>query len=184
MNFNIGYIRRGERDPISTGDSAIDNFFNNMTLSNSVIYGGSFELNAGPYTKLILGLKGSYHLVNISMPDTAFGFFGVRFITPVGVTFDFSGDYLINDVNFLPDYVVTGGVPQTYTNTSGKWRFNFGFTTTSALIQKKAKPKPKPKPEPMFCLLALDMKLTRNELLSWPSYKQLCKPKLIYFSND
>jgi len=163
FTLDIGYIRRGERNPLNSGDSTIDNFFNdNRSQSNSAIYGGAFELNAGPYTKLTLGLKGSYHLLDKNLPDTAFGFFGVRFITPVGVTFDFSGDYLINDVNFLPDYRVVNGTPEIYTNDSGKWRLNFGFTTTSALIQKK-KPAPKPKPKPIG-VLALDVKDAETEL--------------------
>jgi len=141
FHLNVGYNKPGKVQ-ITFPSDTLGNFFNSALAmdGNYLTYGGGFELQAGPYTSFTLGLRGCYFPSNTNAPDSLFTLFGIRFITPVGVTFDFGGDYMFKNTDFVPDWNVVSGSPENYYSSSGKWRFNFGFTTTSALV-KRLKPK-------------------------------------------
>jgi|GEM_PF-1237082 len=149
LHANLGYIRRGIRDTYTEFDT-LNSYFNrldSLNNSNSFLYGAGIELCAGPWTRLLLGVKGNVHLRDIDIKDTLMGMIGIRFTTPVGVTFDLGGEYsLINNIDVVPDWDWRNG--EDYFNESGKWKFTFGFTTTNALIERKKKEVLPPPPPP------------------------------------
>lgn len=150
LHANLGYINRGNRDRFTEYDT-LNDFLNSVedaNNSNSFLYGTGVELWAGPYTRFLLGVKGNVHLRDINIKDTLMGFFGLRFTTPVGVTFDFGGEYSLLNINvdMVPDWNYQ--TREDYYNESGKWKFTFGFTTTNALIVRKKEVPPPPPQKP------------------------------------
>lgn len=150
LHTNLGYFKRGIRDRFTEYDTLNDYFnaIDSMNNTNSFLYGAGVELWAGPFTRFLLGVKGNVHLKDINIKDTLMGMIGLRFTTPVGVTFDFGGEYslLNNSVDVVPDWNYTNR--EDYFNASGKWKFTFGFTTTNALIQRRKEVPPPPPPKP------------------------------------
>ncbi len=160
IHGNLGYFKRGVRDRFTEYDTLNDYFnaLDSMNNTNSFLYGAGVELWAGPFTRFLLGVKGNVHLKDINIKDTLMGMVGIRFTTPVGVTFDFGGEYSLmnNSIDMVPDWDYRNR--EDYFNESGKWKFTFGFTTTNALIERKKEVPPPPPPKPKEGTLIVSLK--------------------------
>ncbi len=139
--------------------------FYDPPYTNALVWGVATEILLGPYASFILEGSGVYlpyrflDMAPANYPagaDTSIGTVGIRFITPVGVTFDFSVDWLFTHKDFVGDwyftgvhtlpreteweYIPSGTEVENYYNVLGRWRYHFGITTTNPLIPEPEEP--------------------------------------------
>ncbi len=162
IHISAGYLKVGQSidAPIYRSTPRTDAFIKSMYLHryNLINWGFGVEVEAGPFVRVIPEVTG-HHTDRLSSgsvaADTLIGTFGIRLITPVGVTFDIGGQMALNNFDFVPDWEWpnTGDLPEhpnydslslfhppkNYYSQTGQWRVFLNITSTNALI-----PPPKP----------------------------------------
>ncbi|MFQ5905805.1 MAG: OmpA family protein [bacterium] len=101
------------------------------TRNNEIHWGFGAGIQAGPYVAIVGEVLGERLVDRLgSAVDTVWLCPGLRFLTPVGVIFDFAAEFALQDFDFVPDDR-SGGT---------SWNILFGLSVSSQLIKKKAEP--------------------------------------------
>lgn len=142
--LNVGYLNPG--DP--KREHAYQEFPpDTVDRRAQATLGAGVEIEAGPYVRLITevmwkNLIESGSTTGYTPPDTIWVTPGIRFITPVGVSFNFGCDFALTDkFDWVPDWREVGGDTVNFVDSRANWNAIVGVTITSSL-RKPVKPIP------------------------------------------